>query len=153
MNERSIFAAALDIADAAERATYLDQVCGDNADLRRRLDELLAAQEKLGSFLARPLALPQATTDGEPLTERPGTVIGPYKLIEQIGEGGMGLVFVAEQQHPSALGRPGSSPGMDTREVIARFEAEPSPAPDHPNIARASTPAPPTTAGPTSSWN
>src|SRR5262245_41857399 len=100
MNERSIFDAALDIADTTKRAAYLDAACGANAGLRQHLNELLMAQEKLGSFLARPVnGIPQ-TVAYEPITERPGTVIGPYKLMEQIGEGGMGLVFVAEQQHP-----------------------------------------------------
>src|SRR5262245_27613134 len=100
MNERSIFAAALDIADPAERAAYLDATCGADAGLRRHLDELLAAQDKLGSFLARPLPVPPRTVDYQPIPEGPGTVIGPYKLMEQIGSGGMGLVFVAEQQQP-----------------------------------------------------
>src|SRR5207253_6497887 len=74
------------------------------------------------------------------ITERPGSVIGPYKLMEQIGEGGMGLVFVAEQQHPvrRKVAVKVIKPGMDTREVIARFEAERQALAlmDHPNIAR-----------------
>ena len=67
-----------------------------------------------------------ATEDHEAITERPGTVIGPYKLMEQIGEGGMGLVFVAEQQRPvrRKVALKIIKPGMDTRDVMARFEAE-----------------------------
>ena len=80
---------------------------------------------------------PRITT---PITERPGTVIGPYKLMEQIGEGGMGLVFVAEQQQPvrRKVALKIIKPGMDTRDVIARFEAERQALAlmDHPNIAR-----------------
>src|SRR6185503_18172397 len=76
----------------------------------------------------------------DPLTEGPGTVIGPYKLMEQIGEGGMGLVFVAEQSQPirRRLALKVIKPGMDSRQVIARFEAERQALAlmDHPNIAK-----------------
>jgi WD40 repeat protein/serine/threonine protein kinase len=140
MNERSVFAAALDIADPAQRAAYLDAACGDDPQARRRLDELLAAENHLGNFLARPPVAGDATGNYEPLAERPGTVIGPYKLMEQIGEGGMGLVFVAEQQQPvrRKVALKVIKPGMDTREVVARFEAERQALAlmDHPNIAR-----------------
>jgi eukaryotic-like serine/threonine-protein kinase len=140
MNERSIFAAALDISDPDQRAAYLDEACGNNAGLRQHLGELLAAREKLGSFLARPLAMAEGTVDHEPIAERPGTTIGPYKLMEQIGEGGMGLVFVAEQQSPvrRKVALKIIKPGMDSREVIARFEAERQALAlmDHPNISR-----------------
>jgi serine/threonine protein kinase len=81
-----------------------------------------------------------ATVDEQPLRERPGTVIGPYKLMEQIGEGGMGLVFVAEQQHPvrRKVALKIIKPGMDTRQVVARFEAERQALAlmDHPHIAK-----------------
>ncbi len=75
-----------------------------------------------------------------PLAERPGTVIGPYKLLQQIGEGGMGVVFMAEQTEPiqRTVALKIIKPGMDTRQVIARFEAERQALAmmDHPNIAR-----------------
>src|SRR5262249_38673828 len=94
---------------------------------------------QVGSFLQSPAAALIATAD-EPITERPGTVIGAYKLMEQIGEGGMGLVFVAEQQHPvrRKVALKVMKPGMDTREVIARFEAERQALAlmDHPHIAK-----------------
>ncbi len=139
MNERSIFLAALEIGDPAERAAYLDQACAANSDLRRGVEELLAAHARSGSFMARPAA-GGATAAHEPIAERPGTVIGPYKLMEQIGEGGMGLVFVAEQQHPvrRKVALKIIKPGMDSRQVIARFEAERQALAlmDHQNIAK-----------------
>src|SRR5712664_4885790 len=125
MNERDIFIAALQRQPEAERRAYLDEACGDDEVLRRGVEALLEKHELAGSFLESPAAAPAATLD-EPIRERPGTVIGPYKLMEQIGEGGMGLVFVAEQQHPvrRKVAVKVIKPGMDTREVIARFEAE-----------------------------
>jgi serine/threonine protein kinase len=99
----------------------------------------LEAHQEAGSFLESPAAGLVATID-EPVTERPGTVIGPYKLLEQIGEGGFGLVFVAEQQQSirRKVALKVIKPGMDTRAVIARFEAERQALAlmDHPNIAR-----------------
>src|SRR5207253_5004338 len=81
--------------------------------------------ELAGSFLESPAAAPAATLD-EPIREGTGTVIGPYKLLQQIGEGGMGTVFMAEQQQPvrRKVALKVIKEGMDTRQVIARFEAE-----------------------------
>src|SRR6516164_776086 len=93
----AIFFAALEKGAPQERAAYLDEACAGDPDLRRRIEKMLAAQAQAGSFLEQPAGDPYRTVD-EPITERPGTIIGPYKLMEQIGEGGMGLVFVAEQQ-------------------------------------------------------
>jgi serine/threonine protein kinase/tetratricopeptide (TPR) repeat protein len=140
MTEREVFAKALDISDPAQRAAYLDIACADNVDMRRHLDDLLAAQDKLGSFLIDPPGKPLATIDHAPITERPGSRIGPYRLMEQIGEGGFGLVFVAEQQEPvrRKVALKVIKPGMDSAQVIARFEAERQALAmmDHPNIAR-----------------
>jgi WD40 repeat protein/serine/threonine protein kinase len=136
-SEESIFAEALEKWSGEERAAFLDAVCGGDTALRARLEKLLKSHEGAGSFLRKPLA---ATVAQQPLTERPGTVIGPYKLMEQIGEGGMGVVIVAEQQQPvrRKVALKLIKPGMDTREVIARFEAERQALAlmDHPNIAR-----------------
>ncbi len=136
--EESIFAQALEIGPAAERAAFLDRACGDNPSLRAGVEALLHAHERSGDLLDLPEKL--AATLDEPLTERPGTVIGPYKLMEQIGEGGMGLVFVAEQQQPvrRKVALKVIKPGMDTRQVVARFEAERQALAlmDHANIAR-----------------
>ncbi len=125
---------------APDRAAYLDQVCGDDAEVRQRVEQFLSAQAEIGSFLEAPAASGSITTVDEPIQEGPGTVIGPYKLLEQIGEGGFGLVFMAEQQQPirRKVAVKVLKPGMDTRQVIARFEAERQALAlmDHPNIAR-----------------
>src|SRR5207244_3736995 len=101
---------------------------GDEA-LRQRLEALLREQAELGSFLESP---PAAVASGARPTracsppEAPGTSIGPYKLMEQIGEGGMGVVYVAEQSHPvrRKVALKVIKPGMDSHQVVARFEAE-----------------------------
>jgi tetratricopeptide (TPR) repeat protein len=138
MSERDIFDAALAIDDPAQRAAYLDRACAGNSGLREHIDGLLSADGQVGSFLEAP-ALGAVATRDEPVGERPGTVIGPYKLLEQIGEGGFGVVFMAEQQAPlrRKVALKVLKPGMDTRQVVARFEAERQALAlmDHPNIA------------------
>lgn len=126
MSERSIFVQALDQQDASQRAAYLDQACGGNAVLRKRLDELLAAEEQLGDFLSEPVCRAQVTVAEAAISEGPGTVLGPYKLLQQIGEGGMGVVYLAEQQAPvrRKVALKIIKPGMDSKQVIARFEIE-----------------------------
>ncbi len=135
---KAIFLEALDCKGADELMRFLDQACGADTALRTRVEELLRAHRDAGAFLGG--AGKQEATRDEAIAEGPGTVIGPYKLMEQIGEGGMGLVFVAEQQHPvrRKVAVKVIKPGMDTREVIARFEAERQALAlmDHPNIAR-----------------
>ena len=139
MNAEEIFLAAVEKKTSAERAAYVEGACGNNAELRARVAGLLHSHEQAGSFLDEPL-FEGPTTAPEPIMEGPGTSIGPYKLMEQIGEGGMGLVFVAEQQHPvhRKVALKVIKPGMDSRDVIARFEAERQALAlmDHPNIAR-----------------
>jgi hypothetical protein len=95
-----ILFAALAQRSEAERAAYLDRACGTNAELRQYVERLLAAHPAATGFLDAPAPGLFAAGAEAPIPERPGTVIGPYKLMEQIGEGGMGLVFVAEQQQP-----------------------------------------------------
>src|SRR6516165_320236 len=139
MNEEEIFHQALARALPEERSAYLEQACAGDPALRASVEALLRANLGASGFLDQPAAALAATVD-EPITERPGTVIGPYKLMEQIGEGGMGLVFVAEQQWPvrRKVALKVIKPGMDTRQVIARFEAERQALAlmDHPNIAK-----------------
>ena len=138
MSER--FSSALDFALRAEREAYLDDACAGKPELRSEVDALLKAHEKAGSFLDGPAYDGNRTTDAEPIAERPGTFVGPYKLLEQIGEGGFGVVFMAEQERPMRrrVAVKVIKPGMDTRQVIARFEAERQALAlmDHPNIAR-----------------
>ena len=140
MSERSIFIAALEKDDAAERAAYLDEACAGDELLRARIERLLKAHEPADSFLERGPAGLDATDNYEPGTEPTGTVIGPYKLIEPIGEGGMGSVWMAQQTAPikRLVAVKLIKAGMDSRQVIARFEAERQALAlmDHPNIAR-----------------
>src|SRR5262249_25262988 len=113
--------------------------CGADEALRNEVDELLKHQEQLGSFLQAPAGAPAATLL-EPLHETLGTVIGLYKLLQQIGEGGMGTVYMAEQSQPvqRKVALKLVKAGMDSRQVIARFEAERQALAlmDHPNIAK-----------------
>jgi serine/threonine protein kinase/tetratricopeptide (TPR) repeat protein len=138
MSERDIFDAAVAIDDPAQRAAYLDRACASQPGLREHLDALLSMDAQAGSFLEAPA--PAVTAEELPLAERPGTVIGHYRLLEQIGEGGFGIVFMAEQQEPirRKVALKVLKPGMDSRQVIARFEAERQALAlmDHPNIAK-----------------
>jgi WD40 repeat protein/serine/threonine protein kinase len=137
--EQSIFLHAVGLASPADRAAYLEDICRDNPRLRVEIDALFAAHDRLGAD-PPPSAPELPRTLDEPTTERPGTVIGPYKLLQQIGEGGMGTVFMAEQTEPvrRKVALKIIKPGMDSRQVIARFEAERQALSlmDHPNIAR-----------------
>src|SRR5438309_1146754 len=138
LDEEAVFQAARRIAGPEARAAYLGQVCGDDAALRGRVERLLKVCEQEAGFLAAPALA--ATINLPAPTERPGTVIGPYKLLEPIGEGGMGIVYMAEQSQPvrRKVALKVIKPGMDTKQVIARFEAERQALAlmDHPNIAR-----------------
>ena len=137
----SIFFAALEKNSPDERSDFLEQACAADSELRHRVERMLAAQSAAGSFLEQPAIAFDATVPHErPITERPGTIVGHYKLLQQIGEGGMGVVFMAEQTEPiqRTVALKIIKPGMDTRQVIARFEAERQALAmmDHPNIAR-----------------
>jgi eukaryotic-like serine/threonine-protein kinase len=147
MDERAIFLSALERRTSGERSGYLDEACGDDRGLRNRLDQLLSAHDRQCDVLDKPIPAPELgpTVDKIPgFLENPGicpgTQIGPYKLREQIGEGGFGVVYVAEQEKPVArkVALKIIKPGMDTRDVIARFEAERQALAlmDHPNIAK-----------------
>ncbi len=174
-----IFVKAIEAPTPADRATVLDRSCGDDRELRRKVEALLHAHEEAGSFLERPAPELAADLAGPPtwaatgpalgpapgptpddratdaigpdpapvgtsaprlIAEGPGAQIGPYKLLQKIGEGGMGVVYMAEQEQP--VRRKAAlkiiKPGMDTAQVVARFEAERQALAmmDHPNIAR-----------------
>src|SRR5947199_6070302 len=94
-----IFWDALQLPSDEERAAYLARACGDDVELRKLVEKLLAAQPRVAEFLERPFYKLTVTED-PPAAEAVGTLIGPYKLLQQIGEGGMGTVFMAEQTHP-----------------------------------------------------
>jgi serine/threonine protein kinase len=134
--EESIFLQAVQIAKEEERAAFLDQSCGDDLNLRADVEELLRAHGKSGDLLD----LPESFDCTPIFAEGPGTQIGTYRLLEQIGEGGFGVVFMTEQTHPvkRRVALKVIKPGMNTRDVIARFEAERQALAlmDHPNIAR-----------------
>src|SRR5262245_40576200 len=157
MNERAILLAALDRTDPAGRAAFLDEACAGDAALRARVEALLSAVEGTGDLLETPEAEftydyiptsggdPAATVAGErrgppAIAEGVGTRIGPYKLLQKLGEGGMGAVYMAEQEQPvrRRVALKIIKPGMDSEQVIARFEAERQALAlmDHQSIAR-----------------
>jgi serine/threonine protein kinase/Flp pilus assembly protein TadD len=136
-DEESVFKAALELPSPEARRAFLEQACGGDQALHARVQALLrVAQEETG-FLAEPAIEAAAATL---VAEQPGTAIGPYKLLEQLGEGGFGVVFLAEQAQPirRKVAMKILKVGMDTRQVVARFEAERQALAimDHPNIAR-----------------
>jgi tetratricopeptide (TPR) repeat protein len=139
-DKESIFNAALAYDNLADRAAFVDSACGLDNDLKMRIDALLKAHDAARGFLDDPIIDPEATVDASQFKEKPGTVIGRYKLLELIGEGGFGAVYMAEQEAPirRKVALKIIKLGMDTKHVIARFEAERQALAlmDHPNIAR-----------------
>jgi serine/threonine protein kinase len=136
---RSIFSKALEFDSREEISRYLDDVCRNDRDLRQELEALINSHKDAGNFLGG--ATPSdGTIEHVPIAERPGMTIGSYKLLQQIGKGGFAVVFEAEQERPvrRRVALKVIKPGMDTREVIARFEAERQALAmmDHPNIAK-----------------
>jgi eukaryotic-like serine/threonine-protein kinase len=135
---RAIFDEASELAPGQERQAWLDQACGTDAALRANVEELLQSQETAGGFLGDPKR--EAAPASAQLTEREGDRIGRYKLLQKIGEGGCGTVYMAEQTEPvrRRVALKVIKLGMDTRSVIARFEAERQALAmmDHASIAR-----------------
>jgi hypothetical protein len=137
---RELFLGALEHTDPQDRAAYLDAQCGKDAGLRARVEDLFRERAAVGNFLETPAVAgvrdrvdaaprslgPHGTSIQVPLTEKTGDRIGPYKLLQQIGEGGCGVVYMAEQEKPvrRRVALKVIKLGMDTRNVIARFEAE-----------------------------
>ncbi len=140
MDEQSIFSAALEMEDVADREDYLNRVCTDDSALRERVEHLLVIHAQPGTFMAEPAAPVVARTTDHSLAEQLGTMIGSYKLIEEIGEGGMGTVYMALQKEPiqRKVALKVIKPGMNSKQVVIRFEAERQALAmmDHPNIAR-----------------
>jgi eukaryotic-like serine/threonine-protein kinase len=136
----AVFIEALEMP-AAERAAFLERACGGDNELRRRVQDLLDGHEQVGDFLEH--SPHETTTPGRSMAaagEQPGDRVGRYKLLQQIGEGGCGVVFMAEQHEPvrRRVALKIIKPGMDTKSVIARFEAEGQALAlmDHPSIAK-----------------
>jgi eukaryotic-like serine/threonine-protein kinase len=125
LDEAAIFDIARQIAAAEARNRFIQASCGEDRGLQARVEALLRVNDEQGSFLESPVASLQGAINAT-FSEGVGTQIGPYKLIEQIGEGGFGVVFMAEQQHPirRRVALKVLKAGMDTRQVVARFEAE-----------------------------
>ena len=150
--DEAVFFAALARVDPAERAAYLDEACGADADLRRRVERLLAAHPQVGSFLRDDAAVAPSPPGGVgpdvgggatvelPTAERPARSSARTSCSQRIGEGGMGTVYMAEQDEPvrRKVALKVIKPGMDSRQVIARFEAERQALAlmDHSNIAQ-----------------
>jgi serine/threonine protein kinase/tetratricopeptide (TPR) repeat protein len=135
----SILADAVEIESESERREFLERICGGDAILRSKAEQLIANHFLAGSFLQQPTRLRETAAFSYEIGI-PEEQVGPYKLLEQIGEGGMGVVYVAEQSTPvkRRVAIKVIKPGMDTKEVVARFEAERQALAlmDHPNIAR-----------------
>jgi serine/threonine protein kinase len=153
MTEETLFSLALEKQSPEERAAFLDQACAGQPQLRAAVEALLQAHAGAGSFLDKPPAgavgdtsdiPPGRWVDREDLAppplEGPGTRIGPYKLLQRLGEGGMGAVYMAEQEHPvrRRVALKIIKAGLDSAHVIARFEQERQALAlmDHPNIAK-----------------
>ncbi len=148
---KAIFDEAAEIDDPDARGAFLDRACAGDLELRRGVDALLQAYDSAGSFLQRPAveaeiaqefspSNPSPAPAARPITEGPGTRIGAYKLLHEIGGGGMGTVYMAEQDKPvrRRVALKIIKPGMDSNQVLARFEAERQALAlmDHQNIAR-----------------
>jgi serine/threonine protein kinase/WD40 repeat protein len=147
--EREIFDAAVELTSLEVRSAYLIGACGQDSELRAHVEALLRAHEQAGGFLPMDDAksptpasthTPVVTTGMFPVMEKAGDRIGRYKLREKIGEGGCGVVYMAEQEEPvrRKVALKVIKLGMDTQNVVARFEAERQALAlmDHPNIAR-----------------
>jgi serine/threonine protein kinase len=140
MNERDIFIGAIQRDDPAQRRQFVHEACGADEALRRRVEDLLSVYNRGSAFPESPVARPEATLDQPSTSEAAGGVIGPYKLLEPIGEGGMGTIWMAQQTEPvkRVVALKLIKAGMDSRQIVARFEAERQALAlmDHPNIAK-----------------
>jgi hypothetical protein len=125
-NKETIFHQACEINDVSQRASFIAQACQGDESLRAEIEELLKLDDQRDSLLDFELTNLDQTSDSFPILEKPGDEIGPFKLLQKVGEGGMCVVYMAEQKVPvrRRVALKIIKPGMDTREVVARFEAE-----------------------------
>src|ERR1039458_5719838 len=150
-HEKAVFCEALEITDPHQRRQFLDQACGADKALRAQIEKLLALSQSAGDFFkdCAPSLVPAPADAVQVLSAAESAVepeipetkrIGPYKLLQKLGEGGCGVVYMAEQEQPirRRVALKIIKLGMDTKNVIARFEAERQALAlmDHPNIAR-----------------
>ncbi|UCE52233.1 MAG: serine/threonine protein kinase, partial [Desulfobacterales bacterium] len=139
-DEEAIFKAAVKLKTPAEQKAYAEDACGNDSKLLARVQSLLDVSSSKNSILDVLISEPEISLDDLPVSEKPGTVISRYKLLEKIGEGGMAVVYMAEQTEPihRKVALKIIKLGMDTKSVIARFEAERQALAmmDHPNIAK-----------------
>lgn len=134
-----IFADAMQIQDARERREFISNSCKGHSALLAEVESLVSAVDSTEDFLSGPAVTTDSAAEFS-LREGPGAVVGKYKLLQQIGEGGFGVVYMAEQKEPvrRKVALKIIKPGMDTKEVISRFESERQALAmmDHPNIAK-----------------
>jgi serine/threonine protein kinase len=144
---KHVFLGAVEIADRAARQAWVVHECGPDQELLAKVQALLKARDDPDSLIDRlapaPAAAPQMTEAGapaSPVSTETGRTIGPYKLLQKLGEGGFGIVYLAEQEQPvkRKVAVKVLKPGLDSAAVLARFEAERQALAlmDHPNIAR-----------------
>jgi serine/threonine protein kinase len=143
MSIESVFFAALEKGTPTERAAFLDTACADDHSLRQRVERLLVAHPLVGTFMGQPARFPGDTEAAERRfvdLYKTDWDVGPYRMLRLLGEGGMGVVYLAEQQHPvqRRVALKIIRPGLNSAQVVARFEAERQALAlmDHPNIAK-----------------
>ena len=124
-DEQVVFAAALEKTSRAERSAFLDTACGDDEGLRARIEALLAAHSRQDGVLDSPLVA-ESSDVATDTSECLGTVIGRYKIVDPLGEGGFGVVYKAQQEQPirRCVALKIIKLGMDTKQIVARFQAE-----------------------------
>ena len=140
MMVEKVFESAIKLATPQERAAYVRGACGEDPALRQQVESLIQAHDEVGGFMLTDPGETVITIPDRPLSEKEGTCIGRYKLLQRIGEGGMGVIYMAEQTEPVTrkVALKIIKLGLDTKSVIARFEAERQALAmmDHPNIAK-----------------
>ena len=140
MMVEKVFESAIKLATPQERAAYVRGACGEDPALRQQVESLIQAHDEVGGFMPTDPGETVITIPDRPLSEKEGTCIGRYKLLQRIGEGGMGVIYMAEQTEPVTrkVALKIIKLGLDTKSVIARFEAERQALAmmDHPNIAK-----------------